>query len=203
MGRLAEEVNWRRFMRAGSLYFASEAWLAQQPTRFVFQTGKQGVMAIAFSNDSRRNAAECTVTAVAQRWSVLPGDVVEVKGQGPADGVWLVASTRRTLAAATTDITLKRPAPTLPEPAPETSSTSVNVGGMGNVPTLSGYNAKNAPNQAARAYYFADIMSRWNLPYVYGGLHYPGGMNTAHPANADCSGSCCWVLFRAGAVHID
>lgn len=201
MGRLADEVQWRRFMRAGSLYFVSEKWLAQQPPRFVFQTGKQGVMAISFSNDSRRNAAECTVTAVAKRWSVLPGDVVTVAGQGPANGAWLVSNVRRSLTSATTDITLKRPAPVLPEPAPQTSSTSVNVGGMGSVPTLSGYNAKGAPNQAARAYYFADIMSRWNLPYLYGGLHYAGAMRTAHPANADCSGSVCWVLYRAGLYN--
>ena len=203
MGRLADEVGWRRFVKAGALWFVSEAWLAKQPARFVFATGKQGVISITFSADSRSNAAECTVTALALRWSVLPGDVVKVQGQGPADGVWLVSDVRRTLGAETTDITLKRPAPKLPEPAPQTSTTNVSVGGGPSIPTLSTVNAKGAPNQAARAYYFADIMSRWNLPYVYGGLHGPGGMNVAHPPNADCSSSCCWVLHKAGLYNSD
>lgn len=192
LGRLATEVNWSRFMRGGQLWFVSSQWLSQQRPRFVFATGVQGVVSIAFSNDSRRNAAECTVTAVALRWSVLPGDVVTVKDQGPANGNWLVASTRRTLAAATTEITLKRPAPKLPEPAPQQDTTTVNVAGKTDY-TLSSANLKGATNQAARAYYFADIMSRWHIPYS---INHRTLVD--HPPDADCSSSCSWVLWKAG-----
>jgi hypothetical protein len=192
MGRLAQEVNWQRFMRGGSLWFVSEQWLAAQPPKFSFAVGTRGVIKIDFNADARRNAAECTVTALAKRWSVLPGDVVRVSGEGPADGLWLVSQTQRSLATDTTDITLKRPAPKLPEPAPQTSSSSVSVAGN-SAPNLSGYNLKNAPNQAMKAYWLAARMSSWNIPYDKGQRNL-----IAHPPSADCSSSVSWVLLNAG-----
>ena len=192
IGRLADEVQWRRFMRSGALWFASEQWLSNQPPRFVFARGTRGVISIQFSADARRNAADCTITALAKRWSVNPGDVVRVQGEGPADGLWLVHGTRRTLDNDSTEITLSRPQPKLPEPAPETSSSSVNIGG-GAVPTLSGYNIKGAPTQAMAAYQAADEMSSWNIPYSKGQRNL-----VARPPSADCSSSCSWVLLKAG-----
>jgi hypothetical protein len=200
LGRLADEVKWRRFVRAGALWFVSEDWLARQPIRYTFAEGVRGVLTIAFSADSRRNAAECTVTALAKRWSVLPGDVVRLRGQGPADGNWLVKSTRRSLADATTEIALVRPAPKLPEPAPQTSTTSVNIGG-GSVPTLSGYNLKDANTPAAKVYAAAKAISDHHYPYVYGGGHGTCGKpSTGRDPGIgfDCSSSVCAALGAAG-----
>jgi hypothetical protein len=202
MGRLADEVQWRRFMRAGALWFVSEKWLASQPVRFVFARGTRGVIAISFSADTRRNAADCTVTALAKRWSVLPGDVVRVTGEGPADGLWLVSSTRRSIADDNTEIALKRPQPRLPEPAPQTSSSSVNVAG-GNVPTLTGYNIKGASGPAAAVYKAAQTISARHYPYVWGGGHArcgtpDRGTGRDPGVGFDCSGSVCAVLAAAG-----
>src|SRR5215831_13104329 len=94
MGRLAEEVHWERFMRGGVLWFVSDDWLKRQTPRFTCAEGVRGVMAITHTEDARQASAECTVSALADRWSVLPGDAVRVVGQGPADGLWLVSEVR-------------------------------------------------------------------------------------------------------------
>jgi hypothetical protein len=80
MGRLAEEVHWERFMRGGVLWFASDEWLGRQTPRFNFAEGANGVLQITHTADARQPAAECTVSALAYRWSVLPGDAVRVSG---------------------------------------------------------------------------------------------------------------------------
>ena len=62
-----------------------------QPVRYTsFAQGVRGCLSIEWSADSRRDAADCTVTALARRWSVVPGDVVQIMNEGPADGLWLV-----------------------------------------------------------------------------------------------------------------
>ena len=135
IGRLADEVAWDRFMRAGALWFVSETYLKSQPPRFAFSVGARGVTAINFDSDSRRYAAEATVTALAKRWSVLPGDVVTISGEGPGDGLWLVSDTRRTIWDDTTEITLKRPAAPKLEPANTTTTVTVGGSAAGSVAT--------------------------------------------------------------------
>lgn len=199
MGRLADEVGWRRFMRGGVLTFASEKWLARQSPRFVFAEGARGVLSITHNEDARRRTAEATVTALADRWSVLPGDVVQVTGQGPADGLWLVSDTRRSVYDATTDITLKRPAAPKPEPANQTQSTSVNVGGLGAGrlgASQIGGGAAAGPSQAQRLYNAAQTISNHHYPYVMGGGH--GSCGVPSGGGFDCSGSVCAALGAAG-----
>jgi hypothetical protein len=202
-GRLADEVQWRRFMRAGTLWFVSDDWLRKQPAKFAFATGTRGVISINFSADSRRNAAECTVVALAKRWSVLPGDVARVSGEGAGDGLWLVSSTRRSLADESTEITLKRPQPTLPEPAPQTSTSDVQVAGGASLPTLTNVNLKGAPAQAANVFRAAQTISDHQYPYVWGGGHSrvgtpDRGTGRDPGIGFDCSGSVCAALAAAG-----
>jgi hypothetical protein len=196
MGRLADEVQWNRFMRAGELWYASEDWLSRQSPRFVFATGARGVISITFDSDARRDAASCTVTALAKRWSVLPGDVVTVQGQGPADGLWLVSGVNRKLTDDTSTITLKRPQKALPEPAPETETSTVNVGGINSIGigSASGdVSGKTGP--IAKVYLAAKAMSDRHLPYIWGGGHGAAGVATS--GGFDCSGSCVAVLAAA------
>src|SRR5215831_3820001 len=200
IGRLAQEVQWARFMRGGVLYFASENWLAQQTPRFVFAEGARGVLSITHSSDARQIAAEATVHAVATRWSVLPGDAVRVTGQGPGDGLWLVASVRRDIAAPTSEIILKRPVAELPEPAAPTSSKTVGVGGL-SVNRLGasaiGGGAAAGPAQAQALYNACQAISDKHYPYVWGGGH--GSCGTPSGGGYDCSGSVCAAL---GAAHL-
>lgn len=193
MGRLATEVNWRRFMRAGTLWFVSDQWLKQQPPRFAMAVGARGVLSISFDADSRRNASEATVQALAKRWAVLPGDVVTVSGEGPGDGLWLVYDTRRSLWSQTTEIQLKRPAPKLAEPAPTTTSSyKTTVAGITATP-LNGPNSLNVPDQAAQLYNACATMSSWNIPYSISQRQL-----VARPPSADCSSSCSWALLYSG-----
>ena len=197
MGRLAQEVKWDRFMRRGELWFVSEDWLRKQSPRFTFAVDVQGVLSITFEADSRRNAAEATVRVLARRWAVTPGDVVRVAGQGPGNGLWLVASVRRTLSDPVSDVSLKRPAPQGAEPANQTSSQSVMVGGelstglMGN--TIGG-GAAGGSALAQKIYNAAKTMSDMNLPYDAGGPRSLGN----NPRSADCSSSVSWALLHAG-----
>jgi hypothetical protein len=192
IGRLADEVSWDRFMRGGALWFVSENYLKSQPPRFTFSVGARGVTAINFDSDSRRNAAEATVTALAKRWSVLPGDVVTVSGEGPGDGLWLVSDARRTLWDDTTEITLKRPV--APKLEPANTTTTVTVGGL---PSLGGSSASGAPKLAQDFYAACKAISDRGLPYVYGGGH--GAVGVASGGGFDCSGSVCAAL---GAVKL-
>ena len=196
IGRLATEVTWDRFMRGGVLWFVSETWLGRQTPRFAFAEGARGILSITHDADARRPAAEATVSAVADRWSVLPGDVVRVSSEGPADGLWLVHSTRRSIYDPTTEIDLKRPVPKKDEPANATQSTTTTVGGITTnrlgASQVSG-GAAAGPELAQKIYNAAKFMSDMKLPYSIGARTL-----VAHPPSADCSSSCSWVLLAAG-----
>ena len=209
MGRLATEVSWDRFMRGGALWFVSEKWLRQQPPRFAIAQGTRGVLTVSFDADSRRNASEMTVTALANRWSVLPGDVVTVAGQGQGDGLWLVSDTQQTLGDNTTTITLKRPTKPKIEPANETTTKTITIGGKpsgqhgGNAPVSA--NGLTLPTnitdrggalKAAQFYAACKAISDRHLPYVYAGGHPTCG--TPNGGGYCCSGSVCAALAAAG-----
>jgi hypothetical protein len=205
MGRLAEEVHWERFMRGGVLWFVSDDWLKGQTPRFTFTEGASGVLEITHTEDSRQPAAECTIRALSLRWAVLPGDAVQVTGQGPGDGLWLVYEVRRTVTDAISEITLKRPVPKLAEPANPTSSTSVNIGGtsanrLG--ASAIGGGAANGPGTAQALYNACAKISDEHWPYVYGGGHGScGHASTGQEPGVgfDCSSSVCAAL---GAVNL-
>jgi hypothetical protein len=194
IGRLADEVAWDRFMRAGALWFVSENWLEAQTPRFAMREGARGVLAIAFDADARRDAQQMSVTAVANRWSVLPGDVVIVSGQGIGNGLWLVSDTHRTLWNPSTEITLKRPTQKKTEPAneTETSTKTVTVGGM----AVAQAGGTAGPAQAQKLYAAAKAISDRHYPYVWGGGH--GAAGTPSGGGFDCSGSVCAALAAAG-----
>jgi hypothetical protein len=205
MGRLAEEVHWERFMRGGVLWFVSDEYLKRQTPRFNFTEGAQGVLKITHIEDARQPAAECTVTALALRWQVLPGDAVTVTGEGAADGLWLVYEVKRTITAAETEIVLRRPTQKLPEPA---ASKSVSVGKL-SVNRLGGGGTGGATSgpAGARALYAAcQKINDEHWPYVYGGGHGSCGhasTGTEPGVGFDCSSSVCYALGLAGlGFHI-
>ena len=134
-GRLAQEVGWRRFVRRGSFWFASEEDLFDQKPELVITEGEDGVDSIDPNVDlySRKSYGECTVHCRADRWTALPGSVVVIRGpeatrengekyrkRTPLDGRWLVTQVRRqSLFDAATEIQLAKPIRELAEPAPE------------------------------------------------------------------------------------
>lgn len=123
--RLAQEVNWRAFMRAGVLWFISEpqllrqraiTWITEGESRPV---GGGEVDRIDFDWDSGKPIQTVTVHANAARWGAPPGSIVEIREMGPVDGRWIVATTRRNLFKSDMTITLKLATPPKKEPAAE------------------------------------------------------------------------------------
>lgn len=191
MGRLAQEVGWRRYTANGELWFVSENWLASTPPTYRLREGARGVLSIDFDFETRQLAAEATLRVTAGRYALAPGMCVELVDEGPADGKWLVATTRRLITSNVHEVTLKRAGVALPEPAPNKTSSTVTVGGVDTPranPDLGSTNSK-----AATAYAAAEAMSSWNIPYSIAQRQL-----VTRPPSADCSSSCSWVLMQAG-----
>jgi hypothetical protein len=125
MGRLAEEVAWRRWAATNVLFVASEDEL------------RAGAVSVEIHGDeawllgrpqwdwgSGRAVTECTIRVLADRWGVLPGGVVMLSPPGPTRGRWLVKSVSgQSLDSPEIDVVLKRPTRRKPEPASETATT--------------------------------------------------------------------------------
>lgn len=116
IGRLAEEVHWRRFMVSGSLYFMSEPWLFKSAPRMVISEQSPGVDRINYRYDVGQAGAEVTVECRFDRWDAPPGSIVMIEKTGPVNGRWLVTKMTRPLFDNQGTITLTKPRPKLPEP---------------------------------------------------------------------------------------
>lgn len=141
--RLAEEVQWRAFIRKGVLWYVSEEYLfkskpqiAVREPRFAESEGlaTNGVTSVDFDVDlgAKDLVAEVTISALASLWTALPGMVISVRGTGPADGRWIVGSVDKTdlrIEAMDATITCHKPLPTKPEPANERETLSVDISG--------------------------------------------------------------------------
>lgn len=132
LGRLADEVRWKRFMRRGKLWFVSENYLFRQRPELKISEGAKGVDWIDFDVDmfarptstGTTPVAEVRVQARADLWTALPGMIVAIEDMGVVNGRWLVSSITRSLVddAEACDITLRKPIPQAPEPAAETGT---------------------------------------------------------------------------------
>lgn len=188
MGRLAEEVHWRRFMRRGTLWYISEDRLFRQKAALTITERDDAVDWIDFTLDlfarGKNPVAEVTVQARANRWRVLPGMVVRVEGQGVADGRWLVSTVRRTLTdpSGAVTVTLRKPVPALPEPNAGREALNPDDG----VGSSSG----------VRGVY--DLAKKFTGSYHYGGGHGPPLSTLTVKDNLDCSSSTSLALRKAG-----
>jgi cell wall-associated NlpC family hydrolase len=129
LGRLADEVGWRRFAVSGTIYFVSEIKLFASRPRMRVSEETEGVDQIDFDWDPGKKAQQATISCHLARWQAPPGSVTELLGQGPANGRWLVSSVRRSLFATAAEVTLRRPQAKKPEPAPETTTSSFSAEG--------------------------------------------------------------------------
>ena len=117
LGRLADEVGWRRFMVSGSLYFISEPYLFRSAPRMTISERSPGIDSIDYRYDVAQAGAECTVRCRFDRWEAPPGSIVMIKETGPVNGRWIVSKMTRPLFDNQGTITLTKPQPKLPEPA--------------------------------------------------------------------------------------
>lgn len=196
MGRLADEVRWRRFMAAGRFWFVSDDWLSKQAPLYKISEATRGVIEMSFDFETRKESAQLNVRVQAGRYGFAPGDVVEVIDEGPADGKWLVSSFRRSLFSKIAEVTLTRKQAKLPEPAPEkeTITTVGSEAGVGGINLGDATVSSGVGNGKADAVYAAAVAAT-NLRWSYS---QPRRNQNGQNQYADCSSGVTWVLKRAG-----
>jgi hypothetical protein len=131
-GRLAADVNWRRFVDLGVFHYVSDDYLRKAAPRLTlkrtnlpagvlnvnvgdFDTGKPMEMV----DGRRRGGAEVMVDVLTDVLSPPIGGVWMLDGYGPCDGRYLIESVRGSYLSPRATVTLTLPVPKLPEPAPE------------------------------------------------------------------------------------
>ena len=189
--RLAEDVKWRCFVSAGSLYFISEDDLLTAAPRMTVTETDASVFNVDFDIDNGKPSSEATVYARAARWAAGPGDVVKLSDCGPADGMWLVYNVRRGLFDANATITLKRVTHALPEPR---AASPLSIGGKTSGKAAA---AAGMSGAVATAYEAAQSIGAKNYPYSWGGGHGPAGVPGGSPPGYDCSGAVSAVIAAA------
>lgn len=127
MGRLADEVQWRRFFVSGVFYYLSEDLLFKSKPIAVIDEDTTGVMSINGDYDENKPQSSLTVTCEMGRWQAPPGSVIQVQNMGPWNGRWLVNDVTRSAFSAQGTITLKKPLPRLPEPSGSNVSQGVSA----------------------------------------------------------------------------
>lgn len=193
IGRLADEVRWRRFMRRGKLWFVSEDYLYRQRPELTITEGADGVDWIDFDVDMFARpikkgvtpVAEVRVQARADTWTALPGMIVAIEEMGIVNGRWLVSGVTRSLVDDTgaCEITLRKPIPKLAEPAAETGTKDTSGGGTkGEKGNVTGDTAGLVPDlteflsliagQTSESINITD--GKATSGHVQGSLHYTG-----------------------------
>lgn len=115
-GRLADEVNWRRFVVSGTFYYVSEPYLFRSKPVMRITEDTPGIISIDGNYLTYTKNAAATVTAHIGRWEAPPGSMIEIFDCGLISGRWLVTEISRNLFNTTATINLKKPRPTMPEP---------------------------------------------------------------------------------------
>jgi hypothetical protein len=180
IGRLADEVKWRRYEANGRIWFASDDWIVSQAPVYRLREGARGVLEISFDYETRKEVAELTARVIASRYQVSPGQVIEVADEGPANGRWILASTRQFLTSPVTELTLRRPQPKLPEPAAETET--IQVAGTDQQASAVGGTGGDG-NASARSIGEASNLIRQRFPRLRVTSTYRPGGTSYHAAN--------------------
>lgn len=118
-GRLAREVNWRRFVVGQSFYFVQDKDLMKKKPTMEVSEESEGIEKIDGNIAAGQPVAEASIKCRASRWFAPPGSVVKIKNHGPFTGRWLVFRIERDIFSPETDIALHMPEAAKPEKAPE------------------------------------------------------------------------------------
>jgi hypothetical protein len=196
--RYAQLINWRSFVVGkATWYWISEPDLFKSRSRMTIDRKHPAVVGIGGNIDKGKKAGTLRVRARVKRWAAPPGSVVTIRGEGPADGRWLVEDIERSVFSPEANITLKKPTKPKPEPRSEQAAIhkDANNDGIPDDITLTGVGA-------ARLYRECKRISDTGCEYTWGGGHGPNLENVRPrpgPGNGlDCSSSVSLALFRAG-----
>lgn len=117
--RLTDDVRWRAWADENVFHLVTDPWLFQNRPITTLRPDTPGVAGVSFTADVGIPVAEIKVKARTRRWAGSPGDCVALDEYGGLDGRWLSWELVHDLFTGDTDITLRRPKPPLPEPAPD------------------------------------------------------------------------------------
>lgn len=198
--RLAEEVQWRCFMRNGTVWFISEPRLLKQKASAVISRTSPGVdtSTFGFSWHAGKRVQELSFDIRAERWAFPPGSVIVIQKSGTANGRWLVSTVSRpSLFDAQTTITLTKARKPKKEPAADTETTTTDTGDSSN--------GSADASATDKVYSKAVSISGRNYPYVWGGGHSkagtPDGGTGRDPGTGfDCSGYTAACLDAGGML---
>lgn len=185
MNRLADEVNWRVFVRGNTVYYIADYELFKQKPVQHFARLDPTMIDTSFDWDEGKLVNELALTV--QRQDIPHGSTISIDGVGTADGRWLVWEVEREASGGFSNLTCRTPQAAKKEPAPETDTTTT----QGN-PTARKTDAFSSLIAAMQS------VSNHTKGYTYGGGHGPK-LSTLPPSTRfDCSSSCSWVLFKSG-----
>src|SRR4029077_5718667 len=133
--------------------------------RMTVADDEQGIESISWDYDRGKPIDQVTVQAWAKDWQAPPRAGAVLEQQGPADGEYFVTDIDADLGKQNSlcDITLKRPAAPLPEPA---SSDAAGGTRSKRVPARGGTNGKAQP-----VFDRINQLNAWHIPYRMGGGH--------------------------------
>jgi cell wall-associated NlpC family hydrolase len=193
-GRLADEVQYRRFIVDGVFYFLPDDLLvATGPRLALSETDKGLTTAIDFDMDEGVDPQTASFSIHTSSWSVPVGACIELVDMGPADGVWVVNKVAGDLFQPHyQDIELARPRAALTEPPADETAPADAGESQGGRSTADG-----SAVAAEGLLPMTDIQQRivteantWlGVPYVYGG---------SSKAGVDCSGLTQAVYAKVG-----
>lgn len=110
ISRIASSIGWRVWENGNTIYFGPDEWWQGNiapngiPPINALKGGKiktleeftDNIQLIDFDWDVGKPYAQATVTCMLQNWEFDIGEIVKVKGLGPADsGLWMISSMQR------------------------------------------------------------------------------------------------------------
>jgi hypothetical protein len=217
-GRLAAEVNFRRFIDYGVFHYVSDDYLRKAQARLKISRKNlpPGVLSVDIGDfdtgKPRRNSKGQNVGGAEVRVDVLTdvlapplGGVWILDGYGPCDGRYLITNVRGSYLSPVATVTMTLPVPKLAEPAPATGTRATTRDGT--------VQRSFSGSSIADAYDAAWKINDRRYPYVWGGGHLRAGTpdtgqaGTAHDEltdrehiGYDCSGSTAAVLLAGGML---
>jgi cell wall-associated NlpC family hydrolase len=211
MRRLAEEVNWRLWEEAGSIYYMTDDRILRSAVEMTVEPMQDGIYSVTARESNRRERQEVTIECDARRWQAGPATVVEVYGYGdPLDGRWILSSIRRpSLWSPRTTITLQRREKALLEPAHElrtrADATSAATPSLAtDAPGLAPFGASLPSPLSVRGRIVAIATASQTSKTGFRRYSQPGALTSdptpAAPARTDCSQWIRACYLQAGAM---
>jgi len=123
--RLAEEVNFRRYVSSGVFYYVSEEKLFEAKPLMYLNWDNDGLDPVTFDWDKGKKVNEGSIAGHLRAYAAPPGTVVKLTDDyGPGAGRYLVTEITSSLFNDQFTASIKTPMQELPEPAAETETIS-------------------------------------------------------------------------------